>query len=77
MFKRFVMYLFFYIYCITKNLVSFYRKEMEIKSLNSKLEDEQNLVAQLQRKIKELLARIEELEEELEAERAARAKVCT
>jgi uncharacterized coiled-coil protein SlyX len=48
---------------------------MEIKSLNSKLEDEQSLVAQLQRKIKELLARIEELEEELEAERAARAKV--
>jgi cell division septum initiation protein DivIVA len=33
------------------------------------------LVAQLQRKIKELLARIEELEEELEAERQARSKV--
>ena len=27
---------------------------MEINSLNSKLEDEQNLVAQLQKKIKEL-----------------------
>ena len=48
---------------------------MEINGLNSKLEDEQNLVAQLQKKIKELQARIDELEEELEAERAARAKV--
>ena len=49
---------------------------MEINNINSKLEDEQSLVAQLQKKIKELQARIEELEEELEAERAARAKVC-
>ena len=48
---------------------------MELNNLNSKLEDEQNLVAQLRKKIKELQARIEELEEELEAERAARAKV--
>lgn len=30
------------------------RKDMEINGLNSKLEDEQNLVAQLQKKIKEL-----------------------
>lgn len=30
------------------------RKDMEINGLSSKLEDEQNLVAQLQRKIKEL-----------------------
>lgn len=56
---------------------SFYsnRKDNEVKSLNAKLEDEQGLVAQLQRKIKELQARIDELEEELEAERQARAKV--
>lgn len=46
-----------------------------MKSLNSRLEDEQGLVAQLQRKIKELQAHLEELEEELEAERQARAKV--
>jgi len=43
--------------------------------LEQKLEDEQGLVAQLQRKIKDLQARIEELEEELEAERQNRAKV--
>ena len=33
---------------------SIYRKDLDIKNLNSKLEDEQSLVAQLQRKIKEL-----------------------
>jgi uncharacterized coiled-coil protein SlyX len=53
----------------------FFRKENEIKNLNSKLEDEQGVVAQLQRKIKELMQRIEELEEELENERQNRAKV--
>jgi len=31
-----------------------YRKDGEISSLNAKLESEQNLVAQLQKKIKEL-----------------------
>jgi len=31
-----------------------YRKEAEISSLNTKLESEQSLVAQLQKKIKEL-----------------------
>ena len=45
------------------NLLSKYnflynRKDMEINSLNSKLEDEQSLVAQLQKKIKELNVRI-------------------
>jgi flagellin-specific chaperone FliS len=39
------------------------------------LEDEQGVNAQQNRKIKELQAIIEELEEELDAERAARAKV--
>ena len=52
-----------------------YRKDSEINNLNSRLEDEQSLVAQLQKKIKEQQARIEELEEELEAERQARSKV--
>ena len=40
----------------------------------AKLEDEQALVNKLQKQIKELQARIEELEEELQAERQARAK---
>ncbi|VDP02065.1 unnamed protein product [Schistosoma curassoni] len=50
------------------------RKEAEISGLSGKFEDEQGLVAQLQRKIKELQTRIQELEEDLEAERAARSK---
>ncbi len=51
------------------------RKDAEIHQLHNQFEEEQSLVAQLQRKIKELLARIEELEEELAAEIAARSKV--
>merc|ERR1711879_1135910 len=51
------------------------KNEFEYNQLTTRLEDEQSLVAQLQKKIKELQARIEELEEELESERAARAKV--
>ena len=39
--------------CI-KNLLMSYRKDSEISGLNSKLESEQSLVAQLQKKIKEL-----------------------
>ena len=35
----------------------YFRKDNEIKALNSKLEDEQGLVAQLQKKIKELQVR--------------------
>ncbi|NP_001182222.2 myosin-1 [Macaca mulatta] len=50
------------------------KKEFEMSSLQSKIEDEQALAMQLQKKIKELQARIEELEEEIEAERASRAK---
>merc|ERR1712227_1050878 len=46
----------------------------EYNQLSTRFEDEQALVSQLQKKIKELCARIEELEEELEAERAAKAK---
>jgi chromosome segregation ATPase len=50
------------------------RKEKDSSALFSKLEDEQSLVAKIQKTIKELQARVEELEEELEAERQARAK---
>lgn len=51
------------------------KKDVEIHNLQSRLEDEQSLVAKLQKHIKELLAKIQELEEELEAERQSRAKV--
>jgi len=43
--------------------------------LNSRLEDEEGVNAQQTRKNKELQSVIEELEEELENERAARQKV--
>merc|ERR1719361_3085526 len=50
------------------------RKEKDFSALASKLEDEQSLVAKVQKTIKEIQSRVEELEEELEAERQARAK---
>merc|ERR1712223_1315841 len=50
------------------------RKEKELAGLASKLEDEQSIVAKVQKTIKEIQGRVEELEEELEAERQARAK---
>merc|ERR1719163_2411728 len=50
------------------------RKDKDTAGLFSKLEDEQNIVAKVQKSIKENQARVEELEEELEAERQARAK---
>merc|ERR1712066_128023 len=46
----------------------------DLGGLSSKLDDEQSLVAKLQKAIKETQGRVEELEEELEAERQARAK---
>merc|ERR1719370_521463 len=42
--------------------------------LAAKLDDEQNLVAKAQKGIKEVQGRVEAMEEELEAERQARAK---
>lgn len=39
---------------LTTALIVYCRKDQEISSLNGKLEEEQNLVAQLQKKIKEL-----------------------
>jgi len=50
------------------------RKDGEIQSLVSKLDDEQGFVGKVQKTIKELQGRIEEMEEELEAERQGRAK---
>ena len=52
-----------------------YRRDAEINALNSRLEDEEGANAQQTRKNKELQSVIEELEEELENERAARQKV--
>merc|ERR1711890_186852 len=46
----------------------------DIAGLAGKLDDEQSLVAKLQKNIKEAQGRVEEMEEELEAERQARAK---
>merc|ERR1712088_107621 len=45
------------------------RKEKDASALLSKLDDEQSLVAKIQKGIKENQAHVEELEEELEAER--------
>merc|ERR1712128_392138 len=50
------------------------RRENEIGGQVSKLDDEQGLVGKVQKGIKELQGRVEEMEEELEAERQARAK---
>merc|ERR1711970_1012108 len=50
------------------------RKEKENSSLNGKCEDEQTLGGKLNTQIKELQARLEELDEELEAERQSRAR---
>merc|ERR1712241_474654 len=50
------------------------RKEKENTSLNGKIEDEHTLGGKLNTQIKELQARLEELDEELEAERQSRAR---
>merc|ERR1739848_628681 len=50
------------------------RKEKDIAGLNAELEDKQGVVAKVQKAIKENQGRVEEMEEELEAERQARAK---
>ena len=44
-------------------------------NLNVRLEDEQSLTSQLQKKIKELQSRIEEVEEELDSERTMKSKI--
>ena len=50
------------------------RREKDLGILGSKLDDDQGIVAKTQKGIKEIQGRVEELEEELEAERQARAK---
>merc|ERR1719333_163565 len=50
------------------------RKEKECSSLNGKFEDEQTLAGKISTQIKELHARLDELDEDLEAERQARAR---
>ena len=50
------------------------RKEKELLHMSAKLEDEQGLVIRYRNQIKECGGRIEELENELEDERQARAK---
>merc|ERR1719315_645790 len=49
-------------------------KEKNNSMLSAKLDDEQSLVAKAQKNIKELQGRVESVEEELEAERQARAE---
>merc|ERR1719348_2340383 len=49
-------------------------KDKNNHELAAKLDDEQNLVAKAQKGIKEIQGRVESMEEELEAERQARAK---
>ena len=50
------------------------RKDNEISAAAAKLDDEQGLVGKTQKSVKEYQSRIEELEEELEAERQAKSK---
>lgn len=57
----------------TKHIYS--RKDLELQSMSNQLEDEQVLVGKLQRQIKEMTAKIQELEEEIEAQKQARLKV--
>lgn len=49
------------------------RKDGELQSMSSKLEDEQSLVNKIQRQLKETGARVAELEDELENERQSRS----
>uniref|UniRef100_A0A8C6DWD5 Myosin heavy chain 15 n=1 Tax=Moschus moschiferus TaxID=68415 RepID=A0A8C6DWD5_MOSMO len=51
------------------------RKELEMNQMRSNVENEKNLVAQLQKMVKEFQTQIQLLKEELEAERTTRAKV--
>ena len=50
------------------------KSEFEVSQLQTRIEDEQALNAQLTKKIKECQSRVEELEEELESERALKAR---
>ena len=54
--------------------IFFIRRDKAIKELEEAKEGQENQVKQLQKRIQELMARVEELEEELEAERKAKQK---
>ena len=51
------------------------RRDGDLASLTARLEDENGQKERLNRQIKDLMHRIAELEEELEAERSQRSKV--
>ncbi|ELK18146.1 Myosin-15 [Pteropus alecto] len=51
------------------------KKDLEMSQMNSKVENEKGLVAQLQKTVEELQTQIQHLKKELEAERTTRAKV--
>ena len=51
------------------------RKDFDINQLNGRIEDEQNTVSQLSRKVKEFQGRIDDTESKLEVERNARNKL--
>ena len=53
------------------------KKDKDIHDAMRRLEDEQVIVAKLQKAIKELQGRIESQEEELEAERQVRVLQCS
>merc|ERR1712127_697076 len=53
---------------------SLQRKEKELASLGAKIEDEQTLGNKYSKQVKELVARVDELDEELSVERSNRAK---
>ncbi len=59
---------------LTSDLQVVQRKEKELGSLSGKTEDEQSLGTKMNTQIKELQSRLEELDEELETERCARAR---
>lgn len=52
-----------------------FRKEQDLLSCKNRLNDQENLVLKLQMQIHELQARIEQLEQELEAEHRGRVRV--
>ena len=52
-----------------------FRKDFDINQLNGRIEDEQNTVSQVTRKLKDLQVRFDDAESELEVERNVRNKI--
>ena len=63
-----------YVTASFKTLFFVFRRDKAIKELEEIKEGQESQIKQFQRKIQELMARIEELEEELENERKLRQK---